>query len=118
MSPQIARDYLEELSKKVAEKAYFSVPVERGIPLLVAYIVRVLNRTSHTEPYGFFEFINALFGRMDKVKRVEHKGFDDREFVKEVEKHFVVERTVGLFGPKWLGLNLGLGIVASPKRSG
>lgn len=76
--------------------------------------MRLINGT--TKEFTFSEFVNSFLGRMKYVRRNHHKGFDDRVFVKQIRKHFKVIKVKSMFGPAWLGLNLGVGIVAVPKK--
>jgi SAM-dependent methyltransferase len=110
----LVEPFLEKLSKQINKVAFFSVPVERGLPFLIATCVRIIN--GKPKQYTFSEFINSIIGRMHKVKRNEHKGFDERIFIKQVDKYFKVRKVESMFGPKWLGLNLGIGIIATPRK--
>ena len=116
IDPDLVEPYLEAISKIVNKRAFFSVPVERGLPLIIASLSRLINRVPGAEIYTAMEFINAVFGRMHKVKRSSHKGFDDRVLVNQIQKYFRVEKIESMFGPKWLGLHLGLGITAVPRN--
>lgn len=92
-----------------------TVPVERGFSLLVAILICLLNKTP--EKYGFWEWLNAFLGRMDKVKRSEHKGFDDRLFTKQVTQYFTIIRKGGIFiNTPLSSFNLGIGIIAESKK--
>lgn len=106
--------YIAKLGRVVDIAFYVTIPVERGLPFLVATAVRLINRDykKHTPA----EFWHSLRGRPDLVGRDEHKGFDDRDFVRRLSRHFRILSIESLFGPPWLGLNLGLGITAVPLR--
>lgn len=114
IEPNLVEPFLEKLSKQINKVAFFSVPVERGLPFLIATFVRIINRKP--KKYTISEFFNSIIGRMDKVDRKGHKGFDERIFIKQVNKYFNVKKVESMFGPKWLGLNLGIGIIAVPKK--
>jgi hypothetical protein len=111
----LVEPFLSRLASVIDGYFFITIPVERGFSLLVATIIRFFNQT--WEPYGFFEWFNAFFGRMHKVKRREHKGFDDRLFTHQVAKYFDIVKTEGIFfNTPWASLNLGIGIIAKSKN--
>ena len=67
-----------------------------------------------TVAYEPGEFLNSLLGRMDRVRRNEHKGFDHRQLVQALERHF---RHVAVQGTRlpWLPIScqLTIGMIAT-----
>jgi hypothetical protein len=49
---------------------------------------RLLSKES--EPHTFSEIVNVLLGRMHRVVRREHKGYDYLTIFKEVQKYFEI----------------------------
>jgi hypothetical protein len=113
--PDLVEDYIARLAQVVGRELFVTIPVERGLPFLIATSVRLINRDlkKHTPA----EFWNSLRGRPDLVVRDEHKGFDDRGFIRRLSRHFEIRSIESLFGPSWLGLNLGLAIAAVPRAA-
>lgn len=112
--PELVDAYIAGLARVIRKALFLTIPVERGLPFLVATAVRLVNRDykKHTLP----EFWNSFRGRPGLVSRDEHKGFDDRDFVRRLSRHFEIRSMESIFGPPWLGLNLGLAITAAPFR--
>jgi hypothetical protein len=116
--PEMVEDYLAIFARSVKKAAFFSVPNEIGLPFAGKFLAKkMIYRDSKDEAYTFTEFCNEVLGQSQKVHRNEHKGFDYREFIRMVEKHFVIERVMGI-PYYWLtpGLSFTVGIVAVPKH--
>ncbi|MDW7760740.1 MAG: hypothetical protein SCM96_08895 [Acidobacteriota bacterium] len=113
--PDLVEDYIARLAQVVGRELFVTIPVERGFQFLIATSVRLINRDlkKHTSA----EFWNSLRGRPDLVVRDEHKGFDDRGFIRRLSRRFEIRSVESLLGPSWLGLNLGLAIAAVPRES-
>lgn len=115
VSPKFLDSYLKKLASSVDGYFFITIPVERGFSLFVATIIRTLNQTK--EGYSPAEWVNAFLGRMHKVKRREHKGFDDRIFIKQVSKYFDIKKIEGVFfNTPFYNLNLSVGIIAKSKK--
>jgi hypothetical protein len=113
--PDMVEPYLLKLSRVIEGYLFITVPVERGLVFLLKHgLKKILGMKD--DPFLTMEFINSILGRLDKVKRREHKGFDDRALVKQIGKYFDVVSVSGVF-PKFplLSLNLTIGIVARTK---
>lgn len=111
----LVEPYLLKLSQVVEGYLFITVPVERGLVFLLKHGLKKILRMKD-DAFQNMEFINCILGRMDKVKRREHKGFDDRLLVRQVEKYFDVVGVSGVFpGLGILGLNLTIGIIARTK---
>lgn len=115
--PAIVDGYLQIISRSVTTIVFFTVPNETGLPFLIKYIAKkVLYRDSKDEEYTIAEFWNELLGRTTNVHRNEHKGFNYRLFIKQLENYFHVDHVMGIpIG--WLpaSLSFTIGIVARPK---
>lgn len=114
--PEIVEPYLHKLSRVIDGYLIVTVPVERGLVFFLKHgLKKVLGMKDNI--YNRGEFINSVIGRLDKVKRREHKGFDDRALVGQIEKYFDLVHVSGVF-PKIpiLSLNLTIGIIAKSKR--
>ena len=74
---------------------------------------RVLNIERYY-PYTTAEFFWAVLGRLQHVRRIEHKGFDYARLVALIRQHFAHVRVEGI-SPLRLppSLSLTIGIVAS-----
>jgi 2-polyprenyl-3-methyl-5-hydroxy-6-metoxy-1,4-benzoquinol methylase len=115
--PDMVEPYLQRLSEVIDGYLFITVPVERGLIFLLKHgLKRILGMKDETFHKG--EFINSILCRMDKVSRREHKGFDDRALVRQVEKYFDIVTLTGVFpGLGILSLNLTIGIIARTKRT-
>lgn len=112
----VVEGYIQAFAKKVDGCLLITVPNEKGIPLLVkATGARVLNIDRYY-PYTATEFFWGLMGRLDRVRRSEHKGFDYSRLVSLIKQHFKHVRVEGI-GPFRLppSLSLTVGIVASQR---
>ena len=120
LPPDLVDPYLFKLSQVIEGYLFITVPIERGLIFLLKHgLKKVLGMKDDT--FSKMEFVSSVIGRLGKVRRREHKGFDDRALVKQVEKYFDVVRLSGVFpGLPVLSLNLTIGIIArtrSPKHS-
>ena len=113
--PDLVEPYLLKLSQVIEGYIFITVPVERGLVFLFKHgLKKIIGMEDDT--FHKMEFINCALGRMNKVERREHKGFDDRVLVKQVKKYFDVVSVSGVFpGLGILSLNLTIGIIARTK---
>ena len=113
--PELVEPYLFKLSRVIDGYLFITVPIERGLIFFVKQILKRTLRMKH-ESFNIREFFNCVVGRMSKVRRREHKGFDDRALVSQVKKYFEVVNVEGVF-PKSpiLALNLTIGIIAKTR---
>ena len=110
ISPDLVDDYLAELARVVNGHILITVPNEKGIVFLAKWIIKKVFLGS-AEQYTFAELLSATFGRMKKVVRNEHKGFDYEELERQVSKHFQVICVEGIpfgFAPKCLSFTIGI----------
>ncbi|MEZ2355015.1 hypothetical protein [Caballeronia sp. RCC_10] len=76
----------------------------------------MLSKDAHA--YTFDELVYATLGRMDRVKRNEHKGFDYAALVRQMRKYFdIVEVSGHPFGFLPARLCFSIGIIAKPKQA-
>jgi hypothetical protein len=116
--PDMVEDYLAIFARVVKTAVFFSVPNEIGLPFFGKFLAKkVIYRDSKDEPYAFSEFLNETLGQTHNVHRSEHKGFDYRRFLQQVESKFKILRMESI-PYNWLppGLSFTVGIVAEPKR--
>ncbi len=112
----VVEGYLRAFAEKLNGHLLITVPNEKGFALLVkATGARVMNIERYY-PYTAAEFLWGLLGRLDRVRRSEHKGFDYANLVRLIQQHFKSVRVEGI-GPFRLptSLSLTVGIVASQK---
>jgi 2-polyprenyl-3-methyl-5-hydroxy-6-metoxy-1,4-benzoquinol methylase len=114
--PGLVDGYLRRIKEHTKGYIFITVPNEKGLVFLTKWLVKKL-LSKDAERYSISEFLNATLGRMHKVKRREHKGFDYSSLVREVEKHFKVVSVSGHpmgFLPTFLCF--GVGIVGRAKE--
>jgi SAM-dependent methyltransferase len=100
--------YLEQV-QRTCKRFLVTVPNEKGPVFLGKWAVkRLLLREASSERYTLGEVVNATLGRMDRVARCEHKGFDYAGLARRLSERFVIEKTVGLpWGPPYLAFSIG-----------
>jgi len=114
--PELVEPYLLRLSQVANGYLFITVPIERGLVFLLKHSVKRLLGMKD-DSFSGWDFINSVLGRLDRVERREHKGFDDRVLVKAVSKFFDVIRIAGVFpGFPIRSLNLTIGIIAKTKE--
>lgn len=109
--------YLRRLQLAVTDLMFITVPVERGVIFVAKHWAkRILGMDDiEFQDVSAREFWDQAFGRMDRVRRHEHRGFDDRALLRAVERYFEIIRIQGLFVPAFVTLNPTLGIICRPK---
>ncbi|EDN70406.1 Ubiquinone biosynthesis O-methyl transferase [Beggiatoa sp. PS] len=113
--PTLVKPYLEELSKVTKEYIFISIPNEKGLIFFLKYLVKKLI-VGDVHSYTLSEFVNATLGRMNKVERNEHKGFDYQLLIKDVAKYFDIYEISGIpFNFLPLFLNFQIGIIGKKK---
>ncbi len=114
VDPPIVELYIKAFSEKLDGYLLITVPNEKGLALLINAVGARLLNVDRIYPYTTKEFIWGLLGRLDRVARFEHKGFDYRNLVNLIGKYFQyvsVEGVTPVRRPLQLGLTIG--IVAS-----
>lgn len=114
-----AAEYLKILASNTRKYAFFSIPNEHGLLLLLKLLFQKITGKS-SEKYAASELFYAALGRTDKVERREgyHKGFNYRKAINEIEQYFDIVRVEGIqfrFLPT--ALNMTIGIIAVPKSN-
>jgi len=112
VAPALADAYLEGLARCVRGHLFVTVPNEKGLFLLAKTVIRRL-ACGPGQKYTAAELLNGVLGRMDKIERIEHKGFDYAVLVKQVDRYFRVLEVSG-HPLEWMPrcLCFGIGIVA------
>ena len=112
LSPQLIDGYLRKLARQTRHYILITVPNEKGLVFLSKWLVKKLIIGDALD-YTFSELANATLGRMHKVRRSEHKGFDyDCLIAKEVAVYFDVSSISGYpFRLLPTSLCFGVGIV-------
>jgi hypothetical protein len=116
IEPDLVDAYLAALAAKVTNTLLITVPNEKGLALLVKSAGRLaLGVKGSGSGYTAPEFLNALLGRMHRVPRNQHKGFDYAQLVRSLRAHFSSVTVEGV-RCRWLPkpLQLTIGIVAKP----
>ena len=115
--PQILDSYLQKIAQHLDGYFFVSVPNEKGILFLTKWMLKKAF-SKDAEQYSISELINATLGRMDRVARREHKGFDYDLLIKQITQYFDVIDVSGhpfRFLPH--SLCFGIGIIAKSKTS-
>ncbi len=112
----VVEGYLQAFAGRLNGCLLITVPNEKGLPFLVKAIgARVLNIERYY-PYTGAEFFWAVLGRLDRVRRNEHKGFDYANLVRLIQQHFKHVSVEGISPlPLPPALSLTIGIVATQK---
>lgn len=115
--PQMVDGYLRKIAQHLDGYFFVTVPNEKGILFLTKWLIKKTLRAD-VQHYTISELINATLGRMDRVARREHKGFDYDLLIKQIAQYFDVIDVSGIpFGCFPPSLCFGIGIVAKSKKS-
>src|SRR2546430_2057973 len=85
--PHMVEPYLAKLCELTETYIFITVPNEKGLVFALKYLVKRVAGGDFLE-CTLSEFINQTIGRMHRVKRHEHKGFDYEVVVGAVSKYF------------------------------
>lgn len=109
--PELLLGYLDRLRDITSGYLFVSVPNEKGLVLLVKYILKELFYPGK-ESYTAREVMHATLGNMSKVRREEHKGFDWEELRDQIAARFDLVKVEGVQFP-WLpkSANVQIGMV-------
>lgn len=116
IDPNDLDSYFEQAARILCGDVLITVPNEKGPVLLIKQIAKRMIG-SRSEPYSASELYNAAIGRMDRVNRREHKGFDFEELISQLEQRFDIISVTGL--PfRWLPpiLNLTVAVHARSRK--
>lgn len=109
VAPDLLEAYVEEIARVTTGYFIVTVPNEKGPVFLVKYIVKRLFGDYFR--YRPSEVLAAFLGRMDRVRRDDHKGFDYDAIIRLIARHFdLVEVSPYPFRhfPKWAGFGVGI----------
>lgn len=114
--PDMVDRYLSELAKVVEGHFLVTVPNEKGLVFLIKFLLKKA-ALGGAQPYRFGEVVAATLGRMDRVERNEHKGFDYAALIRQIALHFDIVRVDALpFRLLPASLSFTIGIVARSNR--
>lgn len=115
--PELVERYLEELARAVNGYVFITVPNEKGLVFLLKHFAKQLLGATSSERYNVYELINATLGRMSRVEREQHKGFDHDALREQIARHFEIVSVSG--GPVDMlpaRFNLTVAIVARSRK--
>lgn len=107
----VVEGYIRAFAEKVSGRLLITVPNEKGFALLVKGVGSKVLRVDRVYPYTVSEFLWGLLGRLEKVKRAEHKGFDYAKLVDLIRQHFRYVKVEGISPlnlPPFLSLTIGI----------
>jgi cyclopropane fatty-acyl-phospholipid synthase-like methyltransferase len=113
---EIVDGYLNEIAAHTQQYFFATMPNEKGIIFLAKWLVKRIFSKDY-QSYTFKELLYATLGKMNKVSRREHKGFDYLSMSKQIGKYFDNLHMVGLpfdFLPLCLCLEIGIIAVKKP----
>jgi len=111
IAPSDVESYLAALARKVRGPLLVTVPNEKGAALLCKTLAAKVLGIDRDVHFSATEFANAVLGRMDRVPRHHHKGFDYAVLSRRLAHHFgavVVEGVDSRFLPYWLQPTIGI----------
>jgi 2-polyprenyl-3-methyl-5-hydroxy-6-metoxy-1,4-benzoquinol methylase len=116
IAPDLVEPYLAKIAHHLRGYFFVTVPNEKGPVFLLKWLIkRFVLRDRNV--YSVSDVINHTFGRLHKVPRDEHKGFDYEKLVTHVARHFDIVSVSAIplgFMPPYL--SYGAGIIARSKR--
>ena len=113
--PDLVDGYLRAIAKCLDGYFLITVPNEKGLLFIAKWFAKAIF-TEDSYRYSFSELLNSIRGRMDRVKRHEHKGFDYDALVAEVSQYFDIVEVSGIpmrSSPR--AMWFGVGIIAKSK---
>lgn len=117
VDPATVPAYVDALARKIHGTLFVSVPNEKGLPLVVKTVGERVLGVGRNITWHEGELLNAILGRMDRVERNDHKGFDWEALVAQIGEAFedVSVEGVGV-GLGFPSASLTVGIVARRSR--
>jgi hypothetical protein len=112
----LVEPYLEFLSVHTRKYSFITVPIEKGLVFATKYLIKKIGRMD-AERYTLAEFSNAAFGRLERIPRHEHRGFDYCEVIQSAGRFFDILDVSSYpipFLPDSIGF--GVGIIGKAKR--
>lgn len=118
--PQLVDGFIRKIAQHVDGYFFVTVPNEKGVFFLVKWLFKKLF-SKDADTYTLTELVNATLGRMERVSRQDHKGFDYKKLIVEIEKYFDVRAVSGFpfrFLPCWLCFSIGIVAKTNPRKRG
>ena len=116
LPPALAEDYLRALLQAIQGYLLISVPNEKGLIFLGKYLARRLWR-DRSYAYTLPDVVNSALGRLDRVSRYEHKGFDYARLAAQISQMVDLHAIHGIpfasLPPSW---NFGVGMIGKIRR--
>ena len=115
----VLKGYIEFLATVTKKKLFITAPVEVGPVFLFKHLAKRMVSSLHngeTDTYTLKEIYWATMGHAEKVERYEHKGFDYRELITQLQKHFVITKVEGIPFKAFPYYSFQVGIIAEPIR--
>jgi hypothetical protein len=79
--------FVEKLAT-LSDRLLVTVPVERGFVFLAKHMAKAVLRLGGGQQYSAADWTNSALSRLDRVKRNDHKGFDERVLADQMARHF------------------------------
>lgn len=114
----VLKGYIEFLARVTRKRLFISVPVEIGPVFLAKHLAkRTISgwESGDTDTYSFMEVIWQTLGKVERVRRFEHKGFSYRKLVETLSQHFTIVAVEGIPFKPVPYLSFQAGIIAEPK---
>jgi hypothetical protein len=94
---ELIEGYIQKIFNIMMPGGYFivSVPNEKGLIFFLKHLIKLIFLEGG-EKYTLSEFLWASIGRLDKVERYDHKGFDWYVLQQQLERSFVLIEKTGL----------------------
>jgi cyclopropane fatty-acyl-phospholipid synthase-like methyltransferase len=115
--PEMVEGYLDKLSLHLDGYLFVTVPNEKGVLFLLKWLGKAM-LTGGNEHYTLKELCFATFGKLHKVERREHKGFDYDELIRLIADRFEIIEVSGhpfRLLPKALCFGIGIVALGKPK---
>lgn len=108
--------YLDFLTETTRGRLFITVPNEKGVVFALKYLLKAA--LGGNDPYSFGEFWNTALGRLSRIQRREHKGFDYEIVIASIKNRFASVTATGIPFPRLpLYLNLSVGIIGDGPRT-
>lgn len=115
----VLRGYIEFLARVTKRRLLVTVPVEVGPVFLAKHLAKKMLphlENGETDAYTLKEVIWATRGRVEHVRRYEHKGFDYRKLIAMLGEFFTITHVEGIPFARHPYLSFQVGIIAEPNR--
>lgn len=112
--PALIEPYIARMAQLTRGRIFITVPTEKGVVFASKYLCKRL--TGNYQKYTLSEYLYASAGRLDKVARDDHKGFDYQIVIEAVRRHFKLEKVTPYpLQALPLSFGFGIGIVGAPR---